>query len=82
MRFLFRRAHNLSIIYLKNTAKKVDNFAAILYIIIVANRFPNFGVWRSLVAHMVWDHGVGSSNLLTPTTHHDSDAGHFPDKGL
>ena len=27
----------------------------------------NIGVQRSLVAHVVWDHGVGSSNLFTPT---------------
>ena len=26
-----------------------------------------FGVWRSLVAHVVWDHGAGSSSLFTPT---------------
>jgi hypothetical protein len=25
-----------------------------------------FGVWRSLVAHLVWDQGVGGSNPLTP----------------
>ena len=27
-----------------------------------------FGVWRSLVARMVWDHEVGGSNPSTPTT--------------
>ena len=26
-----------------------------------------FGVWRSLVAHLLWEQGVGSSNLSTPT---------------
>ena len=26
-----------------------------------------FGVWLSLVEYMVWDHGVQSSNLCTPT---------------
>ena len=24
-------------------------------------------MWRSLVAHMVWDHGAGGSSPLTPT---------------
>ena len=35
---------------------------------------PNFavqllhgGVWRSLVAHLVWDQGVQGSNPCTPT---------------
>ncbi len=32
----------------------------------VANADAN-GVWRSLVAHVLWEHGAGSSNLLTPT---------------
>jgi hypothetical protein len=26
-----------------------------------------FGVWRSLVAHLLWEQGVGGSNPLTPT---------------
>jgi hypothetical protein len=26
-----------------------------------------YGVWRSLVARLVWDQEVGSSNLPTPT---------------
>ena len=25
------------------------------------------GAWRSLVAHLVWDQGVASSNLAVPT---------------
>jgi hypothetical protein len=25
------------------------------------------GVWRSLVAHSLWERGVASSNLVTPT---------------
>ena len=25
------------------------------------------GAWRSLVAHLVWDQGVASSNLAAPT---------------
>ena len=27
----------------------------------------NFGVWRSSVAHLLWEQGVGGSNPLTPT---------------
>ena len=26
------------------------------------------GAWRSLVAHLVWDQGVASSNLAAPTS--------------
>ena len=26
-----------------------------------------FGVWRSLVAHLLWEQGVGGSNPSTPT---------------
>ena len=29
---------------------------------------PLVGAWRSLVAHLPWAQGVGSSNLLAPTT--------------
>lgn len=25
------------------------------------------GTWRNLVAHLLWEQGVGSSNLLVPT---------------
>jgi hypothetical protein len=26
-----------------------------------------FGTWRSLVAHLLWEQGVASSNLAVPT---------------
>ena len=28
----------------------------------------SFGTWRSLVAHLLWEQGVASSNLAVPTT--------------
>ena len=31
----------------------------------------SFGVWRSLVAHLVWDQGVQGSNPCTPTIFND-----------
>ena len=30
-------------------------------------RFPGIGVWRSPVAHLLWEQGGGGSNPLTPT---------------
>ena len=30
-------------------------------------RFTIFGAWRSLVAHLLWEQGVGGSNPLAPT---------------
>jgi hypothetical protein len=32
------------------------------------------GVWRSLVAHLVWDQGVQGSNPCTPTKKHQGTA--------
>jgi hypothetical protein len=31
------------------------------------------GMWRSLVAHLLWEQGVGSSNLPIPTTTSDAE---------
>jgi hypothetical protein len=31
------------------------------------NIYGQFGVWRSPVAHLLWEQGVGGSNPLTPT---------------
>ena len=33
------------------------------------------GAWRSLVAHLVWDQGVASSNLAAPTKFFKDGAG-------
>ena len=30
-----------------------------------------FGMWRSLAAHLLWEQGVGSSNLPIPTREGD-----------
>ena len=30
--------------------------------------YAGIGVWRSLVAHLIWDQRDGSSNLSTPTS--------------
>ena len=42
--------------------------------------FPAIGVWRSLVAHLLWEQGAGGSNPLTPTTltRHASGPARFP----
>ncbi len=32
-----------------------------------ARKLLVIGAWRSLVAHLVWDQGVGGSNPLAPT---------------
>ncbi len=32
--------------------------------------FSGVGVWRSLVAHLLWEQGAGGSNPLTPTIFH------------
>ena len=32
-----------------------------------SSSFFYLGVWRSLVAHLVWDQGVAGSNPVTPT---------------
>src|SRR5207244_5608179 len=33
-----------------------------------SRRIECCGVWRSLVAHLLWEQGAGGSNPLTPTT--------------
>ena len=32
------------------------------------NHLSMFGAWRSLVAHLLWEQGVGGSNPLAPTS--------------
>ena len=32
-----------------------------------ARLHDGIGVWRSLVAHVLWEHGAGGSNPFTPT---------------
>src|SRR5262249_43038160 len=38
--------------------------------------FKRFGVWRSPVAHLLWEQGVGGSNPLTPTILSSTSSGH------
>jgi hypothetical protein len=33
-----------------------------------SNKGCSLGVWRSLVAHLLWEQGAGGSNPLTPTS--------------
>ena len=59
------------------TAKRVPKVLPDILLSILSAMFkesPNFavqllhgGVWRSLVAHLVWDQGVQGSNPCTPT---------------
>ncbi len=37
-------------------------------IVIEAHRIVKIGAWRSLVAHLLWEQGVGGSNPLAPTS--------------
>ena len=38
-----------------------------IFLTLIIYVVSGYGVWRSLVAHMVWDHGVEGSNPFTPT---------------
>ncbi len=59
------------------TAKRVPKVLPDILLSILSamlKKAPNFavqlqhgGVWRSLVAHLVWDQGVQGSNPCTPT---------------
>ena len=33
-----------------------------------SNNYKYIGAWRSLVAHLLWEQGVGGSNPLAPTS--------------
>jgi hypothetical protein len=33
----------------------------------IGYEITKFGAWRSLVAHLLWEQGVGGSNPLAPT---------------
>ena len=48
--------------------KAIDIFCSMMYICQVAkSSVALYGVWRSPVAHVLWEHGAGGSNPLTPT---------------
>lgn len=63
--------HKLIKNFLKKVNKFVDNHFYILYIIKARLRYTadvKFGVWRSLVARLLWEQKVGGSNPFTPTS--------------
>src|ERR1043166_6978512 len=42
---------------------------------------PSFvGAWRSPVAHLLWEQGVGGSNPLAPTSFHPAASGAAPSR--
>ena len=58
--------------YLHNESFTIANFAgasrpAGWEAVTVASTIVAYGTWRSLVAHLLWEQGVASSNLAVPT---------------
>jgi hypothetical protein len=39
-----------------------------LHLYMESNNYEHIGAWRSLVAHLLWEQGVGGSNPLAPTS--------------
>ena len=52
----------------KNLLTNLSEYSILIFVAGKADR-GCAGVWRSLVAHVLWEHGAEGSNPFTPTIH-------------